>query len=104
MGKQSQEKGETQTMGIWRATSCCGCAPLRIGTLIIGVKGIIFGILFAALAVIMMPNVDGLADAINDLLRMTRQQAAKLVTSIAVLLLITSAVDIIASVCLVHGV
>ena len=43
----------------------------------IGGKGIIFGILFAALAVIMMPNVDGFADAINDSLGMTRQQAAK---------------------------
>ena len=63
-------------MGIWRATSCCGCAPLRTGTLIIGGKGIIFGILFATLAVIMMPNVDGIADAINDSLRMSRQQAA----------------------------
>ena len=63
-------------MGIWRAASCCGCASLRTGTLIIGGKGIIFGILFATLAVIMMPNVDEFADAINDSLRMTRQQAA----------------------------
>ena len=64
-------------MGIWRAASCCGCASLRTGTLIIGGMGIIFGILFVALAVIMMPNVDGFADTINDSLGMTRQQAAK---------------------------
>ena len=70
-------------MGIWRAASCCGCASLRTGTLIIGGMGIIFGILFVALAVnilfavIMLPNDDGFADTINDSLGMTRQQAAK---------------------------
>ena len=44
----------------------------------IGGKGIIFGILFVTLAVIMITDyVDGFADkSLMDLLRMTRQQAA----------------------------
>ena len=53
----------------------------------IGGKGIIFGILFVTLAVIMITDyVDGFADkSLMDLLRMTRQQAAKCIFHASIL-------------------